>query len=177
MANETIKKKLLGENELSYHRVIELAVSLESTVRDAAKMGSTSATATDTVNFVADKKVAAGKQASASGNSSWNCYCCGGSNHRASDCRFKSYKCNSCGKVGHLRKMCRNKDTQKSETRNSTKVNIKIKKSNATKSHESQNYVEEVESLGKMFDDVFSLSEEVNSIRESNNAKPLNVRR
>lgn len=45
-------------------------------------------------------------QRNQSGQSSRQCYRCGGSNHESRNCRFKDVTCNNCGKMGHLRRVC-----------------------------------------------------------------------
>ncbi|PIK56203.1 hypothetical protein BSL78_06889 [Apostichopus japonicus] len=40
-------------------------------------------------------------------NSAQSCYCCGGSNHKPDDCRFREVNCHSCGKKGHNQRACR----------------------------------------------------------------------
>ena len=102
LTSETIKKRLLGEADLTFDRATELALAMETASREASSMQTVMAEA---VNFVGDKK----KQQP--GKSSRNsCYCCGRPNHQAAECRFRDYKCNKCGKVGHLQAVSKGKN-------------------------------------------------------------------
>ena len=40
------------------------------------------------------------------------CYRCGGSSHKAAQCKFLKAKCHNCGKIGHLKCMCKSTKTQ-----------------------------------------------------------------
>ena len=119
LASESIKKKLLGEKDLTYHRAVEMALSMEAAGRDAAKMNATTTTPkADDINFVAFKKGQTSKHASARDGDNRKCFCCGRTNHIATDCKYKGYKCNKCGKVGHLQNMCKNKKVFKGGGKN-----------------------------------------------------------
>lgn len=79
---------------------MELSLALEATEEDA---GNLSQTAQGTaVHFMAKKDKQHPKR------DKLLCYCCGKSNHKANECRFKMYSCNTCDVKGHLAKMCRN---------------------------------------------------------------------
>ena len=52
LSSEAIKKKFLEERELTYHRAVELALSLESAGRDVAQMRTTVSSSNNNINFV-----------------------------------------------------------------------------------------------------------------------------
>ena len=43
------------------------------------------------------------------------CYCCGRSNHKPADGKFKNAQCHSCGKMGHIASVCRSKSPKPKE--------------------------------------------------------------
>ncbi|XP_014214167.1 uncharacterized protein K02A2.6-like [Copidosoma floridanum] len=163
ISSETTKKRLLGEKELTSQRAIEIALSLESAGRDAARMqGGTTATAS-ALNFMTDKKKGAGKKNKQENKGDVKkCFCCGKSNHQKSECRYKDFKCNACGKVGHLQVVCRNKTSASSSV--SAQQQVKPRGGRTTEKH---NFVEE-EPLGQALDSIFALqSTDVNKACDS----------
>lgn len=162
LASDVIKKKLLGEKDLQYQRAVELALSLELAVKNAAEMRSSVSGAT--INYVTNKE----KTSTSSKNQSAKaktCYCCGKAKHVSSECKYKTYKCNQCGKQGHLKAVCKNKV----ESVKSDKVNENKAKNNRQQSNkrEQQHFVKEVDELDEIadgFDSMFHIVDNKNTI-------------
>ncbi|KAK0144151.1 hypothetical protein N1851_017503 [Merluccius polli] len=125
---EAIQRKLLTEHNLTFAKACELSLSMEmaskNTLEFASKMKGPA-----TVNRI-DKKTTKGAWQSKPATSEWRskttsdnsrpqrtenhqpCYRCGGSNHAAQVCRYKTETCHKCSKVGHIARMCTTKDRQ-----------------------------------------------------------------
>ncbi|KAK0145350.1 hypothetical protein N1851_015749 [Merluccius polli] len=125
---EAIQRKLLTEHNLTFAKACELSLSMEmaskNTLEFASKMKGPA-----TVNRI-DKKTTKGAWKSKPATSEWRskttsdnsrpqrtenhqpCYRCGGSNHAAQVCRYKTETCHKCSKVGHIARMCTTKDRQ-----------------------------------------------------------------
>ena len=102
LRNESIRKRLLTEEKLTFTKAVEIAHSLETASKDALLKGPESAV--HNVMSHTPKKE--------------QCYRCGRSNHKAPDCRFKNATCHKCGKQGHLKSVCRShKPTPKGKNR------------------------------------------------------------
>lgn len=109
LCSETMKKRLLGEQDLTYARAVELAQTLEAVSRDVAEMGPAWRDNHEDIHFMRKKRtkpVKSGKTDS----TKVTCFCCGKPNHKAPNCRFKTYTGNQCDKVGHLAAVCKNKN-------------------------------------------------------------------
>ncbi|XP_014215031.1 uncharacterized protein K02A2.6-like [Copidosoma floridanum] len=87
LSDDNIKKRLLGERDLTCQRAIELAYSLEAAKRDAADMKSSK---DDIVNYVKGKGEKKAKE-------KVTCYCCGRKGHFKSECKVKDSLCDNCG--------------------------------------------------------------------------------
>ena len=44
-----------------------------------------------------------------------SCHCCGRSNHKPADCKFKNAQCHSCRKMGHIAPVCQSKPLKPKE--------------------------------------------------------------
>lgn len=135
-ASNTLREKLLAQDELTLDKVLKMARTYE-TVRQEAKamaQGPSINPEVDTFrvgtrgrksynnNKRATQKPApsgydSGNQYSAGGKS---CYRCGKSDHMADKCGAISATCSYCKKVGHLQRVCRKKisDGQKNSASN-----------------------------------------------------------
>ena len=89
LRNESTRKRLLTEKDLTFLKALEIAKSLETAAKDAQQLkGSEQAGTVHNVASWSPRKEA--------------CYRCGKTNHKASDCKFKEAVCYNCGKRGHL---------------------------------------------------------------------------
>lgn len=162
LLSEAIKKKLLGEKDLTFKRAGELALLSESAGRDAAEMKPASNGAA--LNFVSTKERQS-KTVKKGDNKVKKCYCCGKSNHLAPDCKYRQYKCNKCGKQRHLQSVCK----AKQEMPKSNKPGVNNKK------REQQHFLTEIDNLNQSFDNLFYLEKEENPVR-INDAKPITLK-
>lgn len=120
ITNKAIQRKLLTEDNLTFSKSVELAVSLELASSEIKSFHSESAE----VNKVVQRNVGERR-----------CNCCGGSNHVWFNCKFKTYKCNVCNKIGHLAKVC----YKKSSVNNERPSNSKCSNRSTSKSRYKQN--------------------------------------
>lgn len=134
--NNNIKKRLLSETDLTYKKCVELAVSMEATMREVSEL----AAGTSKINLVKNRyqrptqnaqrnqpiqqhQPSHGQQRNQQRSQPYNgqrsqtsdhqnskmktCFCCGKGNHISKDCYYRNFTCNFCGKVGHLKKVCK----------------------------------------------------------------------
>lgn len=100
-----IRKRLLQEKDLTFKKALEIAQALEVAERDEWKLVENT---TEPVQKLQDSKLRATSRSTRKEDTPTysKCYRCGKSNHRASNCRFKSAKCHNCGKTSHLKAVC-----------------------------------------------------------------------
>ena len=98
LTSETIQKRLLTEKELTFSGAIEIAQGMEAAAQNARKLQETQST---------NKSEADICKLSTGPGEIKQCYKCGQSSHRPTDCPYKSATCHGCGKQGHLKRMCR----------------------------------------------------------------------
>ena len=114
---ESIKKRLLGEKDLTFDKAVELASAMEAASKDAAGMTIAGGGASGSLNFVREKKSkftpgksrASNKNKNGGSNNKASCHRCGYSNHGALKCRFIEFICNFCSKKGHIERACNQK--------------------------------------------------------------------
>ena len=94
IADSCIQRALLAEKELTFDKIYEKALAMESTEKNTQDL-----TAPAPVQSVGLSKPTAPK-------STQGCHRCG-EKHNASKCKFKEAKCHKCGKIGHLARVCR----------------------------------------------------------------------
>ena len=148
LRNNNIKKRLLGESNLTYQRAVELATTLEMAAKDVASMENLSRSSADGINFVTRDRQGP-RYRSSNDQKDQQCFRCGGSNHRAAECRYRQYKCNLYTKVGHLSRVCKDFAEKKNCTDDSNNREIKtVKRKKSYKRNNSnhknrQNYVDD----------------------------------
>ena len=95
------QKCLLAEKNLTYAKAREIALALETALQGSKDIQSSMPQ--DPVHKVSQQQAASG--------SSVQCFRCGGTNHKAPQCRFKDSVCSYCNKKGHLARACRSKQS------------------------------------------------------------------
>ena len=104
--DDSIQKRLLSEDPLSFEKAMKIAISLElasKNVSDLQGMNLADKAETDKVHQLQRKKKAPKQKP---------CYRCGKNNHRQENCYFKESKCKNCGKIGHINKACKARSGQ-----------------------------------------------------------------
>ena len=103
-----IQKKLLAESTLDFKKAFGIAQAVETAEHQVKELhdSSTKPVGREIHRVVKEKKPV---------NTDQTCYRCGGTKHRASECRFKQATCRACGKVGHIAKVCRSKTKEHSK--------------------------------------------------------------
>ena len=99
LRSESMQKKLLVEEGLTFARAVEIAQSMESAAQKTKLLQSTATTVSPTpeVNMLTFR----GKADS--------CYRCGHTDHPPTHCPFKNAQCHNCGKIGQIQQDCRSK--------------------------------------------------------------------
>ncbi|XP_043266601.1 uncharacterized protein K02A2.6-like [Venturia canescens] len=150
LRTDSIKKRLLGESDLTFARAMELAQSLEMASRDVAEMGSTSSKSPqDSINFVGarNSRLTSEKEVN---KGILRCYHCGGTRHTFSTCKFKDSSCNKCHKKGHLARVCNQNKNKEIKSRSGNKQKLE---------DNNQNYIDDFESDNDSFDNLFHLGQ------------------
>lgn len=89
--SESIQKRLLTEKDLTYHKAVELAVSMETVARESQQLSSSQKVNAVSLSLPPGRK----------------CTRCGRVNHKEQECFYKDQTCHNCGKRGHIARMCR----------------------------------------------------------------------
>ena len=108
LRNVQIQKRLLSEAKLKYSKALEIAIAMETAIRDAAELQS-ELQSEPRVDKISDNHT----QAPSPNPTTKVCYRCGGDSHATHNCRFKDQTCYHCGKVGHISRACRSKQQGK----------------------------------------------------------------
>ncbi len=112
LRQESIQKRLLAEDKLTFKKASEIAQAMELAERNTIELKAAEETEVQAVSD--NPKVHTKQKQGASnrplvGETNKSCYRCGG-HHRAEACRFRTAKCHKCGKIGHLAKKCRSRE-------------------------------------------------------------------
>ena len=111
-----IQKLLLSEAKLKYSKAVEIAVAMETSIRDASELQSEL-----NPNPVPNVKLTEHyKQTPAKLVTTPPCYCCGGNTHMTHNCFYKDQICHHCGKQGHIQRVCRS--NQQGKPKQATKT-------------------------------------------------------
>ena len=110
LRNMQIQKRLLSEAKLKYSKAVEIAVAMETAIRDASELQSE--LNPNPVPHV-DKLTEHNKPTPAKPATTPPCYRCGGNTHMTHNCFYKDQICHHCGKQGHIQRVCRSKQQGK----------------------------------------------------------------
>ena len=113
LRSETIQKKLLAEEALTFDSAVKISTAMEMAEKDTVSFGGVE---TATVNKVKTKSFSIVKKSDTKPGTTlrkkYECYRCNG-NHHSDSCMHKNSKCYNCGKIGHLANKCRNRKVKK----------------------------------------------------------------
>ena len=101
LRNEQIQKRLLSEAKLKYSKALEIALAMETAIRDASELQG-ELQSEPRVDKISDNS----KPLPPPNPTSKVCYRCGGYLHTTHNCRFTDQTCYRCGKVGHISRVC-----------------------------------------------------------------------
>ncbi|XP_024154359.1 uncharacterized protein K02A2.6, partial [Oryzias melastigma] len=114
LKGETVQKRLLTEENLTFQKAVNMAVAAETVARDAQLLSGSLK-----VNAVISQKPTV------------KCRRCGKTNHAEDDCWYKDRDCHQCGNKGHIGRMCKSKSF--SETAKKQKESKHVFKSKISK--------------------------------------------
>ena len=97
-----VQRRLLAEPKLTYKKAFDLAQAAEMAAQNARELQPTLPTSVNAMQHA--------EPARSRGKDSSQCFRCGGTNHRAANCRFVDTECRFCHKKGHLEKVCFSKN-------------------------------------------------------------------
>lgn len=88
-----------------------IAVSMETSARDAAQLHSFSSNQVHSVQAQGSRNVSKFKQKpsireNSSSNSNFKCFRCGSNKHLANVCKAKNLNCSKCNRKGHVAQVC-----------------------------------------------------------------------
>ncbi len=147
LAHKSTQEELLGKKDLTYKDALELALSKECALKEAASIASTA------VNKLGKSQHRFNK----TNSQKKRCKCCGRSNHSSENCFFKDAECHQCSQKGHIRPMC---PLNKGETKSSKHPSSKRHERKSVKNVEAE---EESDSSDDS-DELYMNELEINSI-------------
>ena len=101
IADSRLQHRLLAEPELTLEKAIELAQAQETADQGAQQLQQKQSQQSEQLNNLA--------KSSAPQHGQTTCHRCRGTNHLATECRFKDAVCRKCRKKGHIARACRSK--------------------------------------------------------------------
>ena len=116
--NHAIQLRLLAEDNLTYVRVLQIAIAMELLPAADADSGPQQETTPETLetpdtSVALDDDVNPKQQRPNYVRRHKVCWRCGKINHQPKRCRFKDTKCHACGQCGHLSRVCTNPKKEK----------------------------------------------------------------
>lgn len=102
LSSNSIREELLMKKDLNYKDALQISLSRECALKEAAAFTSRSSDPTPVHKVDFKKKKSKSK-----------CKCCGKSNHRFEECYFKDAECHECHGKGHIKPMCPNRQSSK----------------------------------------------------------------
>ncbi|XP_044764494.1 uncharacterized protein K02A2.6-like [Coccinella septempunctata] len=116
LRTQNIQSRLLEMKDLTIERALEVAISMETSARDAAQLHRNNLTSSSVNSVKCGKQMgdrplkikASSKPSSNDKNSNKSAYCyrCGSPSHFANTCKYISSICSKCKVKGHLAKVC-----------------------------------------------------------------------
>lgn len=129
--DDWIQRRLLSEVDLTFEKVLSVAIAMETANKNAQHLQNPGTTAK------CFKMKKCPLETPVSPDTTGECYRCKGTKHTAKDCKFKHEKCHCCGKVGHISRACRNRDAP-NKGGNSSKAQTRARGKNDHYSHKVQ---------------------------------------
>lgn len=159
--DETLKRRLLAECNLTYQKTVDLCAAFETATRSLQALKDSGGSSSNAPNgssagehFVRANRTVNVKRPQKVSNRNagdWrlmNCFRCG-SKHSPEECKFKETNCRFCGKTGHLEKVCfkkRNRDNAIGKPRKVNSQSVENRKTEQV----SENVESEYEGLHKI---------------------------
>lgn len=113
LSNESIQRKMLTEETLTFQRAVDISMSMETMAREAEHLKSS-------------LKVHAMFASSPQGGD--KCFRCGKSNHKQSDCYYREQPCYSCKRKEHIARMCKNNKRDQKYSKEKYEAKMKPRK-------------------------------------------------
>ena len=99
LRSEATQRHLLAEKDLTFTKAVEIAQGMEAAARDTQLFKSEGGT----INMLSQQERAKLEKPAKP------CYCCGKSNHIATQCKFKEATCHKCQKKDHIASVCQSR--------------------------------------------------------------------
>ena len=109
ISDARLQRRLLAEPELTLKRALELAQAQESAEQGAQQLQQQRPTSEQLNKLTNAVPRDSHRQQPLRQSERQPCHRCGGTNHLASECRFKDAKCRRCRKKGHIARVCRSR--------------------------------------------------------------------
>ena len=126
-ANDTIQKRLLSEEKITFDRACKLAHSMTTAIQDTQELNRAS---TVQVNKISKPPTRPKKHSGTPKQTPQHqprshqprrpCYRCGSTEHRDHDCHHKDSVCHFCKKKGHIESICFAKKRQQHQVKSRT---------------------------------------------------------